>query len=315
MKHAVFILMLAVLSLGLAVPQPTQAQTTSPAGVFELPVCGVSLNGPRAGAVVGYWTTIWYGWGAEPEGTASRSVVLWHFDRPNINANLPATPNQAVSDSLPVLQGGAPTSLMNWAVVFYDAAGAPLCASPIGVFLIVPTPEGGSIVQTDDGATVLDRCGGVVIVVRYVGSPYSGAFDIEFDPNASSTGEYEGTDACEDIHGTDDSDFIYAEGGDDVIYGYGGIDVIDGGPGNDPLFPCFQIGNFLIGGPGDDILNGGKDVDSLFGDDPSDPSATGNDTLNGGEGSDIFEGGPGDDEALDYDPLEDPPCLEVETGC
>jgi len=63
--------------------------------------------------------------------------------------------------------------------------------------------------------------------------------------------------------------FIVLGPGDDILRGAGGDDTVGSGAGDDRLF----------GGAGDDRLFGG----------------TGNDTLDGGRGADSLEGGPGDD--------------------
>jgi Ca2+-binding RTX toxin-like protein len=66
--------------------------------------------------------------------------------------------------------------------------------------------------------------------------------------------------------------------GDDVLIGGDGEDQINGGNGNDTV----------VGGAGDDALVGGNGNDLLFG-------GEGNDRLNGGNGVDVLTGGRGDD--------------------
>jgi serralysin len=72
--------------------------------------------------------------------------------------------------------------------------------------------------------------------------------------------------------------FPGAGAGADVLIGGDGNDVLDGGGGND----------LLIGGDGTDRLNGGIGNDNLIGSD-------GNDSLDGDSGNDVLVGGDGDD--------------------
>jgi Ca2+-binding RTX toxin-like protein len=75
--------------------------------------------------------------------------------------------------------------------------------------------------------------------------------------------------------------------------------VVDGGAGNDritidtfALVPATLLGgagkDWLVGGPGDDVLDGGAGNDRLLGGD-------GDDLLDGGAGVDLLDGGAGDD--------------------
>lgn len=85
-----------------------------------------------------------------------------------------------------------------------------------------------------------------------------------------------------DIIGTAGDDIIGDDedvSGDNVIVTFGGNDTVDAGDGNDTL--CL--------GPGDNIGNGGRGRDKIFGEED-------NDTLNGEQGIDRVEGGPGDNE-------------------
>ena len=83
---------------------------------------------------------------------------------------------------------------------------------------------------------------------------------------------------------------------------------MNGGPGNDVLNACNNQWSYTLGGPGDDVLNGGTGADSLQG-------GGGHDVLNGGPGddvlasgdteaahdADVFDGGPGTDEVIERD--------------
>ena len=81
-------------------------------------------------------------------------------------------------------------------------------------------------------------------------------------------------------------------GGDDSVTIARAVGVpvtLRGGPGNDHLTGGGSVlGDRLIGGPGDDVLNGMGGPDVLYG-------GPGNDTLIGGTGDDKLFGGPGDD--------------------
>ncbi|MHC8509452.1 MAG: hypothetical protein ACYYKD_08670 [Rhodospirillales bacterium] len=74
----------------------------------------------------------------------------------------------------------------------------------------------------------------------------------------------------------------------DFLVGGAGDDVFNGGDGRD----------FLVGGAGDDELNGGAGDDVLFGREGDDElrGGSGDDRLNGFDGDDVLNGGDGDDE-------------------
>ncbi|WP_431858561.1 calcium-binding protein [Azospirillum sp.] len=82
-------------------------------------------------------------------------------------------------------------------------------------------------------------------------------------------------------------DLAYGQAGDNLMAGGYGRDGLVGGEGNDTL-NGEQDGDFLWGQTGDDSLNGGVGRDWLDG-------GPGNDTLNGDYDGDWMAGGPGDD--------------------
>ena len=82
----------------------------------------------------------------------------------------------------------------------------------------------------------------------------------------------------EDFENAVQDDTLIGGPGDDDLNGLDGNDVLDGGPGEDDLF----------GGDGSDGLSGGDGADDLDGE-------NGNDVLRGGPGNDLLFGGPGDD--------------------
>ena len=89
---------------------------------------------------------------------------------------------------------------------------------------------------------------------------------------------------------TDDSNqgaFVIGGAGNDTLNGGGGADLVYGGDGTDVL-----VGrggeDFMVGGLGVDTLEGGAEADKLYGN-------AGDDTLRGGDGADSLSGGPGND--------------------
>ncbi|MDQ3956549.1 MAG: hypothetical protein M3285_13475, partial [Actinomycetota bacterium] len=98
--------------------------------------------------------------------------------------------------------------------------------------------------------------------------------------------------------------------GDDeknVFEGDLGSDVLDGRGGDDELGGPYEFGiDFITGGEGDDVIEGGPNADSLygkegddtiFGDSPTTAEqSSGDDYLNGGTGFDLLDGGFGRDE-------------------
>lgn len=84
-------------------------------------------------------------------------------------------------------------------------------------------------------------------------------------------------------------------------------DVVDASAVDIPLFADGKAGNdtllvgptrlvtVLVGGPGDDIINGGEGQDFITGDTTADPRVAGNDLLTGNGDGDHFTPGPGSD--------------------
>ncbi|MGB3518172.1 MAG: hypothetical protein WBA43_17065, partial [Elainellaceae cyanobacterium] len=82
----------------------------------------------------------------------------------------------------------------------------------------------------------------------------------------------------------------------DTLIGGTGNDLLNGGADSDRIFG--QAGNnTLIGGTGNDLLNGGADNDRIFGQAGNDRifGGSGRDILLGGSGNDRIDGGPGND--------------------
>lgn len=83
------------------------------------------------------------------------------------------------------------------------------------------------------------------------------------------------------------SDTVIGGNGDDSLDGAGGNDTLTGGAGDDTLAGSAGL-DVLNGGSGDDQLDGGADNDTLSG-------GSGDDDLQGGLGDDALSGGSGDD--------------------
>jgi len=95
-----------------------------------------------------------------------------------------------------------------------------------------------------------------------------------------------GTPGDDRLRGTPQRDVVVARGGDDVVRGLRGNDVICGGPGRDRL----------LGQGGSDRLFGQRDADTLLGGVDAELAAVEGvdmrgDTLDGGPGSDVLAGG------------------------
>ncbi|MGL5060040.1 MAG: Ig-like domain-containing protein, partial [Microcoleus sp.] len=99
--------------------------------------------------------------------------------------------------------------------------------------------------------------------------------------------------------GSNLGDFIIGGTGDDSLFGGDGNDIIDGRAGNDQV--SGQTGSdSLLGFTGNDTLDGGDGGDSLNGEDGADSVAggLGNDTVSGGADNDSVLGNDGDDSLL-----------------
>ncbi|MEM6612706.1 MAG: calcium-binding protein [Cyanobacteria bacterium P01_C01_bin.72] len=83
----------------------------------------------------------------------------------------------------------------------------------------------------------------------------------------------------------------------DFLYGYGDDDLLNGRRGNDELYGDRGPTEVPTGIAGNDTLNGGRGNDKLYGDGADDllNGGSGNDSLDGGIGFDTLLGGTGDD--------------------
>jgi Ca2+-binding RTX toxin-like protein/Tol biopolymer transport system component len=137
----------------------------------------------------------------------------------------------------------------------------------------VPSTPGGPTCGTDEGDDAV-----------FAGSPAPVTF---FGENGHDT-----------VEGSEFGDVFVGGPGNDELFGERGADYLDGGDDSDTLFGGlgddtlrelrFGVNEHLYGGPGNDIVAGGRGGDNLFG-------GSGDDALIGGSGSDHLYGGPGDD--------------------
>jgi Ca2+-binding RTX toxin-like protein/Tol biopolymer transport system component len=154
----------------------------------------------------------------------------------------------------------------NAATGYHSACGVELSSD-------VPSTPSGPTCGTDEGDDAV-----------FAGSPGAVTF---FGENGHDT-----------VEGSEFGDVFVGGPGNDELFGERGADYLDGGDDSDTLFGGlgddtlrelrFGVREHLYGGPGNDIVAGGRGGDNLFG-------GTGNDALIGGSGSDHLYGGPGDD--------------------
>lgn len=108
--------------------------------------------------------------------------------------------------------------------------------------------------------------------------------------------EYTGTASADLIVGNNLGNYIDGAGGNDIIVGGSGNDLLLGGDGNDIVYG--GAGNDTIDlGNGNDIADGGDGDDYISGGDGNDiiSGGDGNDSIIGGSGNDIMTGGAGND--------------------
>ncbi|TKF71278.1 hypothetical protein FCV55_08050 [Vibrio sp. F13] len=133
-------------------------------------------------------------------------------------------------------------------------------------------------------------------------------FNLQVDtPPGYSGVAGEGNQHFNDNPGSGDSDFddvvttVELEADVETLLGGKGDDWLDGGADND-LIKGGKGDDTLIGGSGDDVLKGGKGDDVLAGGEGEDTlkGGKGDDIIDGGEGSDIIKAGSGNDTVI-YD--------------
>ncbi len=198
----------------------------------------------------------------------------------------------------------------------YDAEGHPI--SQTGFKGVLDTTELGGFLYTnsgayaqtdyvkvDEGKSIVfdvfandsDLDGDAISLVGFTGVEngtltHLGNGQFSYTPNLGFVGRDDFTYTIVDAgSGRQTQGRVYVDTkdvvGDEYLTGGSGSDVIDGGVGNDALLG-FEGNDVLDGGSGSDILQGGNGIDWLFGRD-------GADTLDGGEETDALFGGDGDD--------------------
>ncbi|HEV2530157.1 calcium-binding protein [Phenylobacterium sp.] len=125
----------------------------------------------------------------------------------------------------------------------------------------------------------------------------SGRIDGEVDLGAGADTYAGATGVSGAVHGGAGDDVIIAglgtnylrgDDGNDSIVGGSGFNDINGNLGDDTIEGHSQIGDWLVGGQGNDLIESHTSGNILYGN-------IGNDTLVGGAGDEIIRGGQGDD--------------------
>src|SRR3954454_5882595 len=123
-------------------------------------------------------------------------------------------------------------------------------------------PQGVTMNRSKTGAALVSVPAALVLGVMgvtAVPSPAAGAVETCFGLAPTIVG----TDGDDTIVGTDGGDVIVGLGGADTISGSDGDDTICAGPGIDLVY---GEAHFIADLPGKDLLDGGPDNDSLYGD-------------------------------------------------
>jgi Ca2+-binding RTX toxin-like protein len=168
---------------------------------------------------------------------------------------------------------------------------------------------GDAIAVPGDVAGV-DASGDVVVSWSDGSGQHSQLYGLQIDPFnlyagqiitlPSGGGTADGTPYADTITGGDNgTNYIRGMDGADRITGGLGHNEINGNQGADTIYGRSQVGDFLLGGQGNDLIditqsaghndiNGNRGSDTLLGSD-------GGDTLRGGRGDDVLRGGAGAD--------------------
>src|SRR5262245_19513551 len=99
-----------------------------PALAQDVRECSSEVQLSAPGQFVGSGSFPLFRWTAEPEGTASREVVIFAADN---------TSRQSVGEAQPFkVRLRVPDGTFGWFVVFRDANGNPICSSAAGAFVV-----------------------------------------------------------------------------------------------------------------------------------------------------------------------------------
>ncbi|CAN7625917.1 SGNH/GDSL hydrolase family protein [Phenylobacterium sp. LjRoot225] len=194
------------------------------------------------------------------------------------------------------------------------SSGAATLADPL---VRVLDASGAVVAEDDDGGLGLDAhlqfaapaAGDYLVEVQGVGVT-SGSYRLQIaGPGGSNlllSGRLRGSDVA--VEGGAQGDAIvvlgganYLRGGDgnDTITGGTGFDNVNGNKGDDSLVGVSAIGDWLLGGQGNDLIDaalssGGNRVNGNLGADTL-TGGSGGDSLRGGQGADRITAGPGAD--------------------
>jgi Ca2+-binding RTX toxin-like protein len=234
----------------------------------------IALLSPAAGQHFIGTRPIHFSWSGEPKGTVTRELHLATLHGAEVVTPL----DGRFSDTVKVKMTGD----LAWAVVFKDADGKVLCASPAGLIAAgagggsSAGAGGGSLSDTVAGATppapapkpaVFMKDGRLVIVLQ--NSPYTGPYTKLVNANGynmtnedlmgASGVEFHGNNVRNEVIGSPGNDLIWLYDGNDQAEGGAGDDILVGGEGDDKLtdinpFRGIDV-DALYGGPGDDDLN------------------------------------------------------------
>jgi RTX calcium-binding nonapeptide repeat (4 copies) len=241
-------------------------------------------------------------WTGEPNGTASREVVLISVvEGPGGSVAPAGEQSREAAEAFRHAPGRLGSGVYNWFVIFYSEDGKVLCNSAVARFGIGARAAQAGTASLSSTVSVQVR--GYYVVVLF-NSPYlqtTGAYDTlvnqnDYNASALDMARYLGVK----LYGNDAANLLTGSAGADIIFGYAGNDTLNGGEGADILNGGDEscsgpqctiggaLGGTLNGGEGDDILTGGDEfcaggqcgIGARFGD-----------TLNGGGGDDTLNGG------------------------
>ncbi|MEB3357035.1 MAG: DUF4347 domain-containing protein [Synechococcales bacterium] len=158
-----------------------------------------------------------------------------------------------------------------------------------GIFDLIE--QGGGYPDTNGDGVVdgVDTDGDGILdpVDEAEGSFGSAPLSIPFPPDTDGSGIPDWRELPINTTGTPGPDVIVGGAGDNVLNGFSDPDILTGGNGNDRINGGSDS-DVLTGGAGDDLINGGSGRDRMDG-------GSGNDAMNGGSGNDIMLGRSGND--------------------
>ena len=190
-----------------------------------------------------------------------------------------------------------------------DTLGVSTAAGTLADPLVRVLDAAGAVVaQADDGGIGLDShlqftapaSGDYTVEVAGVGVT-AGSFRLQAGDAAGSnlllTGQLRGSNvavqggpANDTIAALSGTNVLMGGGGADSILGGSGFDRINGNQGDDSLVGVSQVGDWLLGGQGDDLITAATSSGHNLVN-----GNLGNDSIVGGLGDDVLRGGQGDD--------------------